>query len=188
MINLIAREINEITNSSVQNPVSASSDTFPDLINLLSFVTLNWALLLKMMYCNTWIYFGTAETNDCIIMAILIWSTASEHISRSAKAPNNSPKNSVGKHHHNYISHTVFLDPFVRWNCNMGTVDCTRASALNTIETGFSRTVGQDHLKVSLSCNCLKYQRAAPFPETIVPPQTELTAPQWGFELATCPP
>ena len=83
------------------------------------------------MYCNTWIHFGAAEIYDCSMMAFFIGSTASECISMSAEAPHNNPKNNVGKHHHNDIALTVFLGHFAR------------ASALNTVETGFNRIVEQ---------------------------------------------
>ena len=71
-INLIAREINEITSSSVQDPVSASSDTPFDFIDLLSPETLIWVLLLKMMYFKTRINFGAAEINDCSMIALVV--------------------------------------------------------------------------------------------------------------------
>ena len=63
-INLVAREMNETTKSSVPDPVSTSSHTPADFINLLNLETLNWAFLLKMMYCTTYLHFG-----DCSMMA-----------------------------------------------------------------------------------------------------------------------
>ena len=104
-------------------PISANSNTLPDLIDLLSLETLNWGLLLTMMYCI--VLFGAAEINNCSMMAFFIWSTqaASEHFSMSAKAPHNHPKKIIGKHHENNISHTVFSDPFVCWSRNISAVD-----------------------------------------------------------------
>ena len=116
---MIAREINEITNSSVQlvqDPVSISSDTPPDCIDLLSLETLISALSPKMMYCYPQTHFGAAEINDCSIWQ---FGTGPSPMNISEFRPKHHnmdqyhPKYNVGNHDDDDITDPVCLDPFV---------------------------------------------------------------------------
>ena len=158
-INLIVREINEFINSSARDPVSTSSYTHPDLIDLLSLETLINVLLLKMMYCNSQICFGVAEINDCSTMAFLwlspLWTY--QCLCQSTTQP---------------------------WNRNMSTFDCCSVHHSLHIHHHWNWPQQNTWTSTSLSCNSLKHQGMAPIPQMIAPTETELAA----LQLATCPP